>query len=106
MVLLGINLAITKNAMVRIDIIDSLITGKASHILEILRNIVALVISLFFLSGTIGMVKIGVFQRSPAMQLPMNLIYSVLTIGFTLSGIALILKTIQQIIILIKGENS
>jgi TRAP-type transport system small permease protein len=105
MVLLGINLAITKETMVRIDIIDGIVPKAAQYILEIVRNIIALIISLFFFSGTIGMVRVGSFQKSPALQISMNIIYSVLTIGFFLSAIALILKTAQQIISVIKGED-
>lgn len=59
MILLGINMGISQNLMVRIDLIDNFLSAKMKRRLEIGRQILALLISFVFFCSTFGMIRIG-----------------------------------------------
>lgn len=82
MILLGINMGISQNLMVRIDLIDNFLSAKMKRRLEIGRQILALLISFVFFCSTFGMIRIGGYQMSPALRLPMNIMYGILCVGF------------------------
>lgn len=92
MILLGVNIGISQDLMVRIDLIDNFLNDKVKKGLEIGRQMIALVISLIFFYSTFGMIRIGGYQMSPALRLPMNIMYGILCIGFLLAVIAVIFK--------------
>lgn len=96
MILIGINVGIKQNLMVRIDIIDNYLNDTARKALEILRQGVALFVSSIFFYSTFNLVRIGKYQVSPAMQLPMHLIYSILLVGFLLATISVLLKIFEE----------
>jgi len=101
MILLGIGVGISENLMVRIDIIDNFLSKKARCVFDIGRELMALVIASVFLYSTIDMIKIGSFQKSPAMQIPMNLMYTVLFVGFLFAVVSVLIR----IIAIIKNTN-
>lgn len=92
MILLGINIGISQNMMVRIDIIDNFLSPRMKKSFEIGRQIIALVISAVFFYSTFGMLRIGGYQMSPAMRIPMNIMYGTLCVGFGLAVIAVLFK--------------
>lgn len=96
LILLGTNLAITQNQMVSIDLIDSFLSKEAKKKLEIVRQFLSLVISTTFFYSSFGMLEIGGFQMSPAMRLPMNIMYGIVSLGFGLMVIAVILQMIDR----------
>ena len=96
LILLGTNLAITQNQMVSIDLIDSFLSKEAKKKLEIVRQFLSLVISATFFYSSFGMLEIGGFQMSPAMRLPMNIMYGIVSLGFGLMVIAVILQMIDR----------
>lgn len=95
LIMLGINIGISKNMMVRIDLIDNMLTEKGKLILEICREIISLVIASIFLYSSTEMVRIGAFQKSPALQMQMNIIYSFLFIGFVLAVVAVLIRIFE-----------
>lgn len=97
MIALGINIGISKGMMVRIDLVDSFLSPKIKLVFEIGRDILSLLVSFFFLYSSIGLVKIGSFQKSPAMQIPMNIMYTFLFIGFLLTVLSLIIKIMETV---------
>lgn len=96
MILLGINVGIKQNLMVRIDILDNYLNDTARKVLELLRQGVALFVSGIFFYSTFNLVRIGKYQVSPAMQLPMHFIYSILLLGFLLATISVLLKIVEE----------
>lgn len=92
MILLGINLGISQDLMVRIDLIDNFLSSKVKYFLEIGRQTVALVIAVVFFISTFDMIRIGKYQLSPALRLPMNVMYGTLCVGFLLAVAAVIFK--------------
>lgn len=103
LILFGINIGISQNMMVRIDLIDNFVKGKAKLVLDIVRDLICLAVSGFFLYSTLGMIKIGQFQRSPAMQIPMNYLYIILFIGFLLAFISVLLGICERLFLKKEG---
>ena len=83
--------------MVRIDLIDNFLSAKMKRRLEIGRQILALLISFVFFCSTFGMIRIGGYQMSPALRLPMNIMYGILCVGFLLAVISVVFKLIDVI---------
>lgn len=92
MILLGINMGISQNLMVRIDIIDNFLRSGVKKAFEIGRQVLALAISAVFFYSTFGMLRIGGYQLSSAMRIPMNVMYGILCLGFGLAVISVIFK--------------
>lgn len=108
MILLGINMGISQNLMVRIDIIDNFLPGRMKKAFEIGRQVLALGISAVFFYSTFGMLRIGGYQMSPAMRIPMNVMYGILCLGFGLAVVSVIFKLQETIMMKItekKGGN-
>lgn len=108
MILLGINMGISQNLMVRIDIIDNFLPGRMRKAFEIGRQVLALGISAVFFYSTFGMLRIGGYQMSPAMRIPMNVMYGILCLGFGLAVVSVIFKLQETIMMKItekKGGN-
>lgn len=63
------------------------------------------VASIFFYS-TFPMIKIGQFQKSPAMQLPMSVMYIIMAIGFALAVLATLIRLIRLFADSDKEENA
>lgn len=108
MILLGINIGISQNLMVRIDIIDNFLPGRMKKAFEIGRQVLALGISAVFFYSTFGMLRIGGYQMSPAMRIPMNVMYGILCLGFGLAVVSVIFKLQETIVMKItekKGGN-
>lgn len=97
MILLGINIGISQNLMVRIDIIDNFLPGRMKKAFEIGRQVLALGISAVFFYSTFGMLRIGGYQMSPAMRIPMNVMYGILCLGFGLAVVSVIFKLQETI---------
>lgn len=86
--LLGLNLAVTKGQLVRIDIIDMYVKGYSKLCLEIFRNILSICISGVFFYSSFGMIDVSQYQTSPAMGISMQIMYSILGCGFALALLA------------------
>lgn len=96
MVLFGINIAISQDMMVRINLIDNFLSLRLKKVFDYATDLIALAVSSFFCYSTIKMVRIGRFQRSPAMHIPMSVMYGILFIGFLLAMIAIIMQIIER----------
>lgn len=86
--LMGMNLAISSKQLVRIDIIDNYLGEKADKWLNAFRCLLALLITAVFFVSSFGMIAGSATQTSPAMGISMQIMYSVLGVGFLLSAIA------------------
>lgn len=96
MILLGINIGITRENFVRIDVIDNFLPARMKPIMGVFRDLVALVVAIIFTYSTLPMIRIGKFQKSPALQLPMNWMYMILFIGFALAVVSIVLKILSR----------
>lgn len=95
-IVLGINLAATDKLFVRIEIIDGYLGKNARFVLDIIRKLVAMYVSAVFVYSGFQLVRIGSYQISPAMSIPMSLLYATILIGFVLNFIALYIDAYQH----------
>lgn len=95
-IVLGINLATTKHLFVKIEIIDGYLKGKALFIANIIRKAIAIYVSFIFVYSGFELIKIGGYQISPAMGVPMSILYGIIFVGFVMNVIALIVDTWEQ----------
>lgn len=106
MILLGINIGISQNMMVNIDMIDSFIPHGVKKVLCVIREIIGIVVASIFFYSTFPMIKIGQFQKSPALQLPMSVMYIIMAIGFALAVLATLIRLIRLFTDSDKEENA
>ncbi len=90
--LLGLNLAITSKQLVRIDIIDNYLKGNSLKALNIVRAALSVIITATFFYSSFGMIDVSQFQSSPALGMSMQIMYSIIGIGFLLSAVAAIFE--------------
>ncbi len=90
--LLGLNLAITSKQLVRIDIIDNYLKGTSLKALNIVRAALSVIITVAFFYSSFGMIDVSQFQSSPALGMSMQIMYSIIGIGFLLSAVATIFE--------------
>lgn len=86
---LGINLASTKHLFVRIEIIDGYLKGKALLIMNVIRKAIAMYVSLIFVYSGYKLIQIGGYQVSPAMSIPMSVLYEIIFVGFIMNALAI-----------------
>lgn len=94
-VFLSISFTIRKNSILRVDLLLSLLPKKLQRVVEIMLQFITIVVFTFLGYYSVLTVK-GVkesLQTSPAMEIPMYLVYSIIPIGFFLVSI----RSIQQI---------
>lgn len=96
--LMGMNLAITSKQLVRIDIIDNYLGSVADKWLHVFRNALAVIITVVFFYSSFGMIAGSASQSSPAMGISMQIIYSVLGVGFLLSAIAAVFELYDAVV--------
>lgn len=104
MILLGFNVAISEGTLIRIDIIDNYIKGMPQIILKYTRIFAALFVNIIYVYSAYHLMILGSFQLSPAMQIPMYFIYSIILIGFLFSLISLVIEAINLSITDIQKE--
>lgn len=64
--------------------------------MDLIRKAVAIYVSLIFMYSGYGLIEIGGYQISPAMGIPMSILYGIMFIGFILNCIALIVDTWEE----------
>lgn len=92
LIVLGVNLAITQKLFVRIEIIDNFLKGKALYVANIIRKSIMLFVNLIFVYSAYQLIIIGGYQTSPAMRIPMSVLYGIIFIGFILNVVAAIFE--------------
>lgn len=95
-IVLGINLATTERLFVRIEIIDNYLGKTARFLLDLVRKCVAMYVSAVFIYSGFQLVRVGSYQISPAMSIPMSLLYAAIFIGFILNLIAVYIDTYEH----------
>ena len=96
LIVLGINLAATDHLFVRIELIDGYLKGKAQYDMDVIRKGIAIYVSLILMYSCYGLIEIGGYQISPAMGIPMSLLYGIMFIVFIMNFLALIVDTWEE----------
>ena len=98
---LSIGLCIRRQSSIRIDILQPALSEKGRCLLLVFVNIFIIAVMLYWLKGAVNVTKTLVDngQTSPALLVPMWLIYGSSTVGFSLA----IIRSAQQVLINIAG---
>ncbi len=98
---LSIGLCIRRQSSIRIDILQTALSEKGRCLLLVFVNIFIIAVMLYWLKGAVNVTKTLVDngQTSPALLVPMWLIYGSSTVGFSLA----LIRSAQQVLINIAG---
>ena len=88
LIVLGVNLAITNHLFVRIEIIDNYLKGTAAVMMNLIRKFIMIYVNIVVVYSSFKLILIGAYQTSPAMRIPMSLLYGIVFIGFAMNVFA------------------
>ena len=101
MVLFGLGISVNEDMMIKIDVIDSFFHRDSTrHAFDLIRTLLGLVCSILITVSSTQLFRIGMIQKSAAMQIPMIIMYVVVFLSFVLATISLLFKTIDHVITL------
>ncbi|ASA54319.1 TRAP transporter small permease [Vibrio gazogenes] len=92
MIVSGFNVAIYNGDMIRISVIDNYIHGRMKKIIDYIKLIISMNVIFIFSYCAYKFIQLGVYQLSPAMQIPLAIIYFIMFVGFLLSFFAVIIN--------------
>ncbi len=87
-IVLGMNLAISKHLFVRIEIIDNYLKGKAKMVMNVVRQLIMMFTNMIFVYSAYKLIIVGGYQTSPAMGMPMSILYALIFVGYILNVVA------------------
>ena len=87
-IVLGMNLAISKHLFVRIEIIDHYLKGKAKMVMNVVRQLIMMFTNMIFVYSAYKLIIVGGYQTSPAMGMPMSILYALIFVGYILNVVA------------------
>ncbi|WP_227935615.1 TRAP transporter small permease [Alkalihalobacillus deserti] len=107
LVYLGISYGVRKQRHIKVDIVLILLKDKWKVVLNIVANLIFLAFAVFVIIYGYGIAsKLLAFgQTSPALQLPMGLVYLATPVGMGLTAFRLIQQLIQLIRTLIGDDH-
>lgn len=103
LVYIGISYGVKKQRHIKVDVMLLLLKGKAKLTLAIIANLLFLFFSLYVVVNgyDIASQLLSFGQQSPALHIPMGLVYMATPVGFALTAIRLVQNLIVQIKMLI-----
>ncbi|OLO26395.1 TRAP transporter small permease protein [Alkalihalophilus pseudofirmus] len=107
LVYLGISYGVKKQRHIKVDVMLLLLKDRAKIVLNILANLLFLGFAIFvmFYGYDIAQKLLTWGQKSPALQIPMGLVYLATPIGMGLTAIRLVQQLIKQVKMLIGIEK-
>ena len=87
-IVLGMNLAISKHLFVRIEIIDNYLKGKAKMVMNVVRQLIMMFTNMIFVYSAYKLIIVSGYQTSPAMGMPMSILYALIFVGYILNVVA------------------
>lgn len=96
-IMIGLTVAIREDMLISIDLIDRALSPKADKCLDAVRKTLALLVSVVIVVFCSRMFTIGKIQKSPAMGIPMIIMYGTIFVSYILSAISLGFKIIDNI---------
>jgi TRAP-type C4-dicarboxylate transport system permease small subunit len=98
---LGMAVAIKQGSHIALDILVTKLKGAKRRTLMIINNLFIILFSLVLTYSGYNLVAVGARQSSPSLNLPMDLVYSVIP----LSGILVLYFTVRQTIKILQGKE-
>ena len=94
LILMGAGFGIAENNAICIDIIETIAKGKFKRAIHLIQYVLSLVAVCVLFYSSILLMQLGTRQISPAMNVPMSMVYLCMPIGFILMIFELIIKII------------
>ncbi len=97
-IFLGMSYCIREDRHIKVDIVTNLLPNKIKRILAIITDILFIIFCIYLLQKGIPIIQrlISTKQSSPALRLPMYLVYLALPVGLFLTIIRIIEKLIRE----------
>lgn len=92
-----LNIMVSQNAALRVDILDNIVHGKGTFILDIVTYLLTIVALLVFTISGAMLVQAGFTSVSPSMHIPMWIIYAMMPLGYFLALIEVVRKIVAEI---------
>ncbi|KHE68276.1 TRAP transporter small permease, partial [Halobacillus sp. BBL2006] len=107
LVYIGISYGVKKQRHIKVDVMLLLLKNKGKLVLAMIANLLFLVFSIYVVINgySIANQLLGFGQQSPALHIPMGVVYMATPIGFGLSAIRLIQNLYVQFKMLIGKEK-
>lgn len=98
LVYIGISYGVKKQRHIKVDVMLLILKGKTRILLSILANLIFLVFCIVVVQYgfDIAIKLLNFGQKSPALQIPMGLVYMATPIGMGLAGVRIIQNLIVQ----------
>ena len=96
LVLLGAGVALARGQHVAIDVLPSQLPLPLARLALIAIALVSAAFLAVLAYGTLPLIKLGQFQTSPALQMPMKYIYACLPVGAIYMMLELVLSVVQR----------
>ena len=107
--MLATSYCIRTNRMLKVDVVISLLPKQMEQIMDVVSKILATVFCLLMIVPSYNVMmstKIGAnWQVSPAMQMPMALLYSSALVGFILGAVRGVQSVVLTVRDLMKGKK-
>lgn len=101
-IIIGINIAVSKDKLIKIDAIQSVVKSiRGRAFVACIHALVGMLASILIASYATDLFPVGMVQKSPAMRIPMIIMYSIVFSGYVLATIALFFKACEQIRIIL-----
>ncbi len=101
---IGASVCVRKGAHLCVDVLPSLLSDKYRHVLMIIINLVSLIFVcvLTWLSAAMVQFSYTTGQLSPAIRLPIYVVYAVIFIG----ALLMVIRYIHVIILVVRGQKT
>lgn len=99
LIYLGISYGVKKQRHIKVDVVLVMLNNKGKVILNIISNVLFVVFSIFviYYGYDIASKLLAFGQKSPALQIPMGLVYMATPVGMGLTLIRLIQNLIKNV---------
>ena len=99
LIYLGISYGVKKQRHIKVDVVLVMLNNKGKVILNIISNVLFVVFSIFviYYGFDIASKLLAFGQKSPALQIPMGLVYMATPVGMGLTLIRLIQNLIKNV---------
>ncbi|MFZ3591302.1 TRAP transporter small permease [Bacillus sp. DJP31] len=107
MVYIGISYGVKKQRHIKVDVVLLLLKEKGQNILTIVSNVLFIIFALFVIryGFDISLKLLSFGQTSPALHIPMGIVYMATPIGISLTLIRLIQNLVKNIRALLGKEK-
>lgn len=100
-IFLTLNIMIAQGSALRVDIIDNYVKGKGKILLSVIQTVLTVVTLGVFTYSGIMLMQAGKTSISPAMHIPMYLIYALMPLGYFLA----LIEVIHQEVVFVRDQR-